>query len=74
MTNNNDDERIVREEERRRETWFGLLGAAFLGAFLLIFFAERQTSLEQASFDGSKIGGRIFAKAPLLPASFLPLL
>ena len=38
MTNNNDDERIAREEERRRETWFGLLGAAFLGAFLLIFF------------------------------------
>src|SRR6266567_1827875 len=32
------DERIAREEERRRETWFGLLGAAFLGAFLLIFF------------------------------------
>lgn len=25
-------------DERRRETWFGLLGAAFLGAFLLIFF------------------------------------
>ena len=25
-------------EERRRETWLGLLGAAFLGAFLLIFF------------------------------------
>jgi hypothetical protein len=41
---------------------------------LLKINAERQTSLEQASFDGSKIGGRIFAKAPLLPASFLPLL
>lgn len=25
-------------EERRRETWLGLLGVAFLGAFLLIFF------------------------------------
>ncbi len=39
-----------------------------------VFLAERQTSLEQASFDGSQVGSRMFAKAPLLPASFLPLL
>ncbi len=38
MMNDNDDERIAHEEERRRETWLGLLGAAILGVFLLIFF------------------------------------
>ena len=38
MMNSNDDEKKGRAEERRRETWIGLLGAAFLGAFLLIFF------------------------------------
>jgi hypothetical protein len=36
--------------------------------------AERQTSLEQASFDRSQVSSRVFAKAPLLPASFLLLL
>jgi hypothetical protein len=44
MMNSNDDDKIAREEERRREeekrreAWIGLLGAAFLGAFLLILF------------------------------------
>ena len=36
--------------------------------------AERQTSLEQASFDGSQVGSRIFAKAQLLPTGFLAML
>jgi hypothetical protein len=36
--------------------------------------AERKTSLEQANFDGSQIGDRIFPKAPLLSARFLPKL
>ncbi len=38
------------------------------------FHAERQTLLEQASFNGSQIGSRVFAETPLLPTSFLPLL
>jgi len=38
MMNNSDDEKKALDEERRREAWIGLLGAAFLGAFLLIFF------------------------------------
>ncbi len=36
--------------------------------------AERQTLLEQADFDGSQVSSRVFAKAPLLPTSFFPLL
>lgn len=41
---------------------------------LMAFFsAERQSSLEQASFNLSQIGGRVFAKTPLLSARFLPL-
>ena len=36
--------------------------------------AERQTSLEQASFNGSQISSRVFAKAPLLATSFFSLL
>lgn len=35
--------------------------------------AERKTSLEQASFDSSYIGSRMFAKAPLLPTGLLSL-
>jgi len=35
--------------------------------------AERQTSLEQANLDSGEIGGGVFAEAPLLSASFLPL-
>jgi len=38
------------------------------------FFAERQTSLEQASFNGSQISSRVFAKTPLLPTGFFLLL
>src|SRR6266700_7637391 len=37
------------------------------------FFAEWQTSLEQVNFESSQISCRIFSKAPLLPARFLPL-
>ncbi len=36
--------------------------------------AEWQTSREQLSFQSREIGGRIFAEAELLPATFLPLL
>ena len=36
--------------------------------------AERQTSLEQASFNGSQISSRVFPKAPLLTTGFLPVL
>src|SRR6266704_7039333 len=35
--------------------------------------AEWQTSLEQVNFESSQISCRIFSKAPLLPARFLPL-
>ncbi len=38
------------------------------------FSAERQTLLEQAGLQSSEVGGKIFAKAPLLPTSFFPLL
>ena len=38
------------------------------------FFAERQTSLEQPSFERRQISGRIFAEPPLLSATVLPLL
>jgi hypothetical protein len=36
--------------------------------------AERQTSLEQASFNGSQISSRVFAKTKLSSAGFLTLL
>ncbi len=44
------------------------------GKNLPFFWAEWQTSLEQAGFNIGKIGGRVFAKAPLLSATFLALL
>src|SRR6266567_591646 len=44
------------------------------GIEALFFPAERQTSLEQASFNGSQISSRVFAKTPLLPTGFFLLL
>jgi hypothetical protein len=40
----------------------------------VFFSAEWQTSREQLSFQSGEIGGRIFAEAELLPATFFPLL
>src|SRR5579871_1824724 len=34
----------------------------------------QKASLEEASFNSSQVGGRIFPKAPLLPTRFLALL